>query len=601
MRPFIPIVRVRSAALVLVLSSSPLIAATFTVINSNDSGAGSLRQAILDANASANSGEPDRIAFAIPGVGPHTIQPLTDLPAITDPLVVDGYSQPGSSPNGVVAGNSAQLRIVLSGESDVSSPSTGLTFVGGSSTVTGLVVNRFTTQILLQSNGGNSIVGNFIGTDFSGTAGFSPLIQRSGITVLAPGPNRIGGIIAPARNLISSLLTGITIDGSIGNLVEGNYLGTNANGSASLPTPGDFGIEIRNSVGLNTIGGAFAGSGNLISGNVRAGVRILSSEATVVQGNQIGTDWSGTTTLGVTSVFGIQLTDVARSAIGGSSRRNLISGNFIGIQMDGVSFTTIYGNYVGTDLNGTAPVGNIVYGIQASNSSNNNVGGTLPGEGNVIAFSGSNGIRWISGVRNWFQSNSIHSSGLGIDLNGDGLSLNDSCDPDSGANNTQNYPVLSLVGSSPTGLVIRATLDSTTNAPFLVQFFSNPVCNQTGFGEGRTFVGSGQLSTGSSCNGVVELSLPVAAGQFVTATVTAENGNTSEFSACLEIPFGPIPTLTPTTTASPTPIATATPTVTPTSTPTQTVAESIPMVSTPLFLLLAIALAFTGFVRTWRG
>jgi len=71
-------------------------AATFTVTNTNDAGAGSLRQAILDANANPRL---DNINFSIPGAGPHTIQPLSASPTITDPAIIDGYTQAGASPN----------------------------------------------------------------------------------------------------------------------------------------------------------------------------------------------------------------------------------------------------------------------------------------------------------------------------------------------------------------------------------------------------------------------------------------------------------------------------------------------------------------------
>src|SRR5438445_1734252 len=73
--------------------------ATFFVVNTNDSGAGSLRQAILDANSNPNSGGPDFIDFNIPGAGVHTISPTSALPTITDPVTIDGYSQPSASPN----------------------------------------------------------------------------------------------------------------------------------------------------------------------------------------------------------------------------------------------------------------------------------------------------------------------------------------------------------------------------------------------------------------------------------------------------------------------------------------------------------------------
>ena len=135
--------------------------------NTDDHGSGSLRQAIVDANASANvSGVPDEIDFDIPGTGLHVISPSIGLPPITDPVVIDGYTQPGSSPNTVLDGDSATLVIVLDGSVDPFAD--GLQLYAGNSTVRGLVINGFTSGITVSSAGGNVIEGNFIGTDATG-------------------------------------------------------------------------------------------------------------------------------------------------------------------------------------------------------------------------------------------------------------------------------------------------------------------------------------------------------------------------------------------------------------------------------------------------
>jgi hypothetical protein len=149
---------------------SRLAPSTFTVVNIDDNGPGSLRQAILDANA--NIGVLDTICFNIPGSGVHTITPLSPLPALTDTagVVIDGYTQPGSSPNTLADGDNAVLRIELNGSSAGASAD-GLVITGGSTTVRGLVINGFREYgILLQSSGGNVIEGNFIGTDATGTS-----------------------------------------------------------------------------------------------------------------------------------------------------------------------------------------------------------------------------------------------------------------------------------------------------------------------------------------------------------------------------------------------------------------------------------------------
>ncbi|HYE95667.1 MAG TPA: hypothetical protein VD962_05625, partial [Rubricoccaceae bacterium] len=164
--------RSATALLAALLLALPLRAQTvYTVTNTANSGAGSLRQALLDANAHPNSGGPDRVHFAIPGAGPHTIAPSSALPTITDPIVIDGYTQPGSSPNTNPFGQGLNtvLKVELSGVN--AGGANGLVIAAGGSTVRGLVINRFGNQgIHLLQQGGNVIEGCFIGTDVDGTA-----------------------------------------------------------------------------------------------------------------------------------------------------------------------------------------------------------------------------------------------------------------------------------------------------------------------------------------------------------------------------------------------------------------------------------------------
>ena len=126
------------------------------VINTNDSGPGSLRQAITDSNA--DSGDRDTIVFNIPGSGVHTITPLTALPALSQPVVIDGTTQPGFAGMPLIELNGNGLAAA------------GLIITGGNSIVRGLVINRFGgAGIRLQTNGGNAVEGNFVGTDATGT------------------------------------------------------------------------------------------------------------------------------------------------------------------------------------------------------------------------------------------------------------------------------------------------------------------------------------------------------------------------------------------------------------------------------------------------
>ena len=166
---------VLTAATIFIFSIGLVAATTFDVTTTADSGAGSLRDAITLANANPGL---DTITFHIPGSGVHTIIPASDLPNITDPVIIDGYTQPGASPNtnpltlgpGAL-GSNAVILIELSGSGGAAgAPGLGLNISAGNSTVRGLAINRFARSgINLEPADGNIIEGNFLGTDPTGT------------------------------------------------------------------------------------------------------------------------------------------------------------------------------------------------------------------------------------------------------------------------------------------------------------------------------------------------------------------------------------------------------------------------------------------------
>jgi len=507
------------------------------VCETSTSGNCSLRAAIEEANV--NSGT-DTIKFNIPSSGVHTISPNSSLPDLTDPVVIDGYSQPGASANTVVNGDNAVLLIELNGGT---ASSAGLTIKTGNSTVQGLVINRFSAPgIQIVSGEHNTIQGNFIGTNPAGNS--APGNTYWNVNILSDN-NLVGGTSPAARNVISGAIivssvspsgVGVSILSS-GNTVQGNFIGTDASGTMALGNQG-AGVDARGLNGTNVIGGTTTGARNIISGNGSYGV--FASDATI-QGNFVGTDVTGTVALGNTQA-GV---GISGAIVGGSSpaARNIISGNLNGVELFGSS-NQVSGNFIGTDATGTAALGNTQSGIVVDDNVSGNTIGGATGLGNTIAFNGNDGIAVLNPQPNQLVNddailtNSIFSNGgLGIDLGNDGVTPNDMGDADAGANNLQNFPVISSAINNGSNTTVSGSLDSTPNQNVTIQFFANPACDSSGNGEGKTFVGSISLMTGGDGHLMFSVSglTPVAAGQFITSTATDSDNNTSEFSQCFQV------------------------------------------------------------------
>jgi hypothetical protein len=298
---------------------------------------------------------------------------------------------------------------------------TGLKIAAGNSTVRGLIINRFGGHgIEVSASGGNTMACNFIGTDATGTMDLGN--GADGILISGASSNTIGGTASGARNLISGNGGGVEIRGSgaTGNQVQGNYIGTDVSGTMALGN--SFGVFIF-SAPNNTIGGTASGAGNLISGNNGDSVQIFGSSGTMnqVQGNYIGTDVSGTADLG-NARFGVYILDAPSNTIGGtaSGARNVISGNTYGVAIegDGATVNQVQGNYIGTDVSGTMDLGNASFGVWVVNEANNNtIGGTASGAGNVISGNDANGVEINGTTMNKVQGNYIGTDVTGaIDL-----------------------------------------------------------------------------------------------------------------------------------------------------------------------------------------
>ena len=373
---------------------------SFVVTNTNDTGQGSLREAI--ANAERNVGHADTIVFDIPGNGPHTIQPLSPLPTLTDPVVVDGTTQPGFAGTPVI-----EIDGSLAGVG-----ANGLYFIAGGNTVRGLVVNRFDRSGLrFDGPGGNLIEGNFIGTDLPGTAALGN--GRHGLEVRSPN-NTIGGVTAAARNIVSgNVQRGVHISASLvaeacvpatpcidvsGNVVIGNYVGTDVTGTQPLGNALS-GVLLFQAIG-GQIGGAAPGEGNVVSGN-RNGVTISGGTASgnVVVGNRIGTDAAGTgavpnDNIGVLITGSINVGRAHDNVVGGAGagEGNVISGNLSSGVSVGGHDNQVLGNLVGTDVTGTVAVGN-KHGVALWSGPNNVVGGAAA---NVVSGNTVNGVTIVS-------------------------------------------------------------------------------------------------------------------------------------------------------------------------------------------------------------
>jgi hypothetical protein len=396
----------------MLLTPTPTRAATFTVTNVNNDGIGSFRQAILDANASAGA---DTITFNIAGAGTHTITPLTPLPAITGPVVIDAEGEAGWV--AATTNAPASLRVEING---ATAGGTGLLFsdTADNSTVRGLVINRFVTGIEIQANN-VTIRGSIIGLGLNGST--DPGTMQTGVLISDGANNTIGGTVTSARNVVSGNDTyGVRIDGGAasGNRVYGNYIGVAADGATVVGngTTTTAGIGILNSAAQNLIGAPSSAGRNVIGGNPGAGILIRGtlSGGNLIEGNYIGLDRAGTTA--APNGTGVFIDGAADNEIGGTgAARNVISGNTDdGVVINGfnASPTTVENNYIGTNAAGTGALGNGGDGIDIVNSPNNTIGGD--GVRNVISANGGNGIRLQGDASN----NTIQSNFIGVDFTG---------------------------------------------------------------------------------------------------------------------------------------------------------------------------------------
>lgn len=541
--------------------------ATFVVINTNDSGPGSLRQALLDGNASPDAA--DTIHFNIAGTGPYTITPLSPLPFITNhTAIIDGWTQPGFSgvPIIEIDGTCANGSCTPDTADDISGSVNGL--AGGiNGLIRGLVINNFTGRgIEISQSSDMRIEGNYIGTDTSGAIAKPNSI---GIAVVHSSNVRIGGTLSLQRNVLSGNSAYGMITRGRGIIVEGNYIGMDASGVVPVP---NFHAGIRTEeTEQSRIGGTEFGARNVIAGNDRGpGIWIdHGSNNNSILGNYIGVDATGLTSQDNGGNGGVRIDNSNGNLIGGAlpAARNIISEE-IGVAIRGSSATgnRIEGNYFGVGADGVTflPLHTAVY-LDAG-AHDNVIGGRDSGSGNLIQdvwLPGSD--YWAAviidndaGAGNAILGNSFLSpDGMGIDIDTSTTSPgvidpdpdpnpNDHLDADSGPNNAQNSPEIGSVSVNAGNATVSGFLDSVLNTRFRVEFYSNPATTSPSARRGHTFLGFREYTTDT--NGIAPFTenLPLVDGthRLFTATATrlAADGSpleTSEFGAVYAITNSP--------------------------------------------------------------
>ena len=405
------------------LITQPVQSATLIVTNTSDSGAGSLRQAIIDANSAPG---PHTIEFNIPGCsGTCVIQPDTKLPALTSgDTTIDGYTQDGAAP--ATASSFATLKIELDGRYIIAW--NGLDINSSNNVIRGLSIHRFQGNAIWingTSATGNVVEGNYLGLDadlvFYLGNGFNGVLINLGAQ-----NNSVGGDTPASRNVIAKNgLSGVEIHGSgaSGNVISGNYIGAHPDGAGASE---NFmhGVRIYGGAHDNIIGGDSAGERNLLSGNTLDGVRIEGpgSDNNLVMGNYIGVDVSGIGTV-ENGENGVRIINGAKNnTIGGdtSAKGNVISANMaagVRINDSGTQGNVIAHNLIGLGSDGSWDLGNDGDGIYLYESS----GDTVIGPGNVISGNQNKGI-WIDGV----NGTQVFGNYIGTNASGNAIRMNDS-------------------------------------------------------------------------------------------------------------------------------------------------------------------------------
>jgi hypothetical protein len=503
--------RLSCAFALALIFTMPAASATFTVTNTNDSGAGSLRQAILDANAAAGT---DTIAFSI-GSGPQLILVNSLLPIVTDTAIIDGRTQPGYNGTPLIGLDGSLFTSPLI----YTVHSSGINLQANGSAVYALSVTSFhstdgigSAGIRVEANG--CVVKKCwlgIARDGKTAAGNDHNLELAGTGAIIGGPGE-GNVVSGGGVGITSITYYGSNTGS--NLIQNNIIGLDPTGVSrkdniyglQMNAPGD--TAQNNIIAGNTYGDVFLNGANFVFRANKVGVNAFGA---VIPSSSV------TAAIFVYSAGG----NTASGTVGGlnAGDGNEVCGGSPGIYVQGSGFVDILGNVIHD---------NPQHGVELYQ-----VGGVKTWE-NTIRNNGGAGVRVYVGGGNSIFRNSIYGNYAGIQLTDSYPLPNDAGDLDAGGNQGQNYPVITSASLINGATNITGTLNSAPNQVYYIEFYSSPQCNSSGYGEGRTYLGTMNTTTNGSGDAAFSVTFNTALtpGSVVTVTATDPSSDTSEFSKC---------------------------------------------------------------------
>jgi parallel beta-helix repeat protein len=568
------------------LEARTMLSAYVVTSSADDGSAGTLRDAIKQVNL----GNFDEIDFTF--ASPTTITLNAALDNVTSAVLINGTKDASGNAmvslrgaagvsNGLVidvaavtvkdlsVGSFSGAGIVLekAGGDTLEGNYIGLDYSGAFAVPNGTGVSVTSGENLLKCNvisgnsadgvdvtgDGNTLQGNLIGTDVTGLLAVGN--GNEGVLVDSATNTLIGGATADLGNVLSgNNADGITFtnDAGAGNVLEGNFIGTDVTGLAPLG-------NVAHGVNLGTFNALAVSNlliaGNTISGNFGNGIFAKGASNNTIQGNYIGTDGTGHAgpydlvmlefalenqgdgirLLGLSTgnlISGNIISGNVASGIAASAAhatRNTIQNNLIGVDIShapdgngGAAGITVHsgsvfasgntiganlgngvlldagadpscflGNFVGTDSSLVTGLGNQADGFIVFGNGNM-IGGTSAGDRNTIAYNATAGVFVYSSQGNSIRGNSIFSNGnLGIGLGSETVVLPNNSISTPASNNNQNYPVItSVTGVVGGSLTVTGTMQGQPNTTYALDFFSNTAADASGYGEGETYLGS---------------------------------------------------------------------------------------------------------------